>query len=440
MSIAYWVPQPVVGVVPVGVLPQPSSEQHYWPSGHSAWPQFLQIVGVAAAAGVTVGSNSDYASGFAGGVYNGVSGIAQGVAGLVLGGGAAWGGSGSGGSRRARGRHHRRQGSDGPGQSQEWKTGAGEQPAPFAPEGKQEDRAVAETSDDELSEDPEDLIAEDVAHNSFGQQVLAQLSEGDEQSRDAALARLHGSVALLSFDSLGCVAVQRALEVADQKQAQELVSELHGHVLEASRSMYANYVIQKAVETMPIAKISFVIDELEGVAAEVARHRYGCRIICRLLEHSSGEPVAEKLLEALVADARELSRHPYGYHVMRSILEHGRPEHRHRVALGLMNAGDLARLSKNRNASFVVEKALAFCDIEDRRALANAVHRKPGSVAALAKHQFGRHVIRELLKVPGTPSQKTREDLQQAEPLIRSCKHGRRCFTEIQPLLHKNLA
>lgn len=438
MSIAYWVPQPVVNVIPVGVLPQPSGEPHL--SGPAAWPQFLQIVGVAAAAGVTVGSNSDYASGFAGGMYTGVSGIAQGVAGLVLGGGAAWGGSNSGGQRRARGRQHRQQSSDGPGQSQDWKTGGREQPAPFAPEGKQEDRTAAETSDDELSEGTEDVNAKNTALGSFGQHVLAQLNEGDEQSRDAALAGLHGSVAFLSFDSVGCVAVQRALEAADQKQAQELVRELRGHVLEASRSMYANYVIQKAVETMPIATLGFVYDELQGVAAEVARHRYGCRIICRLLEHSSGEPVATRLLEELVADAHELSCHPYGYHVIRSLLEHGRPEHRHHIALSLMSGRDLARLSKNRNASFVVEKALAFCDLEDRQALANAVHRKPGSVAALAKHQFGRHVIRELLKVPGPPSQKTRDDLRRAEPLIRSCKHGRRCFTEIQPMLHNNLS
>lgn len=458
MSLAYWVPQPVMAAVPVGMIPL-SSGGAPLSSGQTPWPQFMQIVGVAAVAGMSVGTTSGYttefvdgvsgsaggpngfASDFVGGVSNGVAGVAQGVAAFVLGGGAAWGGSGIGGNARRSGRQQRRQGgTDGPGQSGEFKSHS-EQRAPFAPQSEKDDQTIRDATDDELSDkeamDTEDLVQG--ASSALGQQVLAQLQDGGEDSRRAALASLQGSVAMLSFDSVGCLAVQRALEVADQKQAGEIISELHGHVLEASKSMYANYVIQKVVETMPISAVGFVLEELQGIGAEVAKHRYGCRIICRLLEHSSAEPIAQKMIEELVADTRELSRHAYGYHVLRSILEHGLPDHRHRIASALLR-GDVARLAKNRSASFVIEKALEFCDTEDRNALANSVVRKPGSVAALAKHQFGRHVVRELLKVPGAPSQKTRDDLRLADSFIRSCKHGRRCIAELQPLLTDKMA
>jgi len=229
--------------------------------------------------------------------------------------------------------------------------------------------------------------------------------------------------------------VQLALEHAGQKEAAEMAAELRDNVNTTLESKHGNYVVQKIIEVLPISAVTFMVKELEDMAFEIARHRYGCRILCRLLEHAAMESGTAKLIDNLLHDARELSRHAYGYHVVKCILEHGLPEDRDRVAYALV--GGAQRHAKHRTASFVIEKALAHCDghSDARNLLANELLQRPENTIELARHQFGRHVVSQLVRLPGDVSTKAIDNLRRGLSEVQSSKHGRRLVQE----LHKQL-
>jgi len=260
----------------------------------------------------------------------------------------------------------------------------------------------------------------------------AKLVEGLEaggKARAAAVAALRGSVVPLAFDAIGCRAVQLALQLAERKASAELAEELRGHVSEAIRSPHANYVIQKIIEVLPMASASFIAEELCGMGVEVARHRYGCRILCRLLEHSATEPGPIKLFNEVLGGVGGLCRHSFGHYVIQSVLEHGTPEQRHTIAAALR--AELTRSVQNRNACYVIENALSYCSAEDRQALVDGlISGGPGRLAALAQHQFGSHVVRALLRMPGEGSQLAVGQLRTAASQLQATKYGRRLLED----------
>mmetsp|Transcript_36814 Transcript_36814/g.83297 ORF Transcript_36814/g.83297 Transcript_36814/m.83297 type:complete len:413 (+) Transcript_36814:62-1300(+) len=272
-----------------------------------------------------------------------------------------------------------------------------------------------------------------VAGKGNGKSVhCAKLMEGLEaggKARATAVTALRGCVVPLSFDAAGCRAVQQALHVVDRKIAVDLAAELRGHVCEAIRSPHANYVIQKVIEVLPMAQASFVADELRGMGVEVARHRYGCRILCRLLEHSASDAGPVALIDEVLGEVSGLCRHSFGHYVIQSVLEHGSPEQRQQIAAALR--GELSRSVQNRNACYVIENALSYCSVEDRQALVEGLlNGGPGRLAALAQHQFGSHVVRALLRLPGEGAQVALGQLQAVSGQLQTTKYGRRLLED----------
>lgn len=396
----FFLPQPTIGVMPTG----PSIVAlDAWGQQTVQQPvQFFNVVPTYAAA---AGAN--------------LAGIAQGVAGLALGAGAAWGGNRAENSRRTR--RQRRQ-------------------APAKEDGSEfiatddEEFLECEPSEafDDMTIDLNSAMDRATTQQSEEMQKLLVQLETDGEIRQAAIDGLRGRVVELAFDAEGCRALQFALEVASQKDAADLAFELVGHVRDAIESKHANYVVQKIVEVLPTSMTNFVGEEILGAGGEVARHRYGCRIICRLLEHSATERGTYALINELLMDARDLSRHAYGYHVMRCILEHGLPDHRRRVAKAL--CGGLQRNSKHRHASFVVEKALAFCDEPGRQSLKNELMGRPENIVDLARHQYGRHVVSQLTRLPEC-GQQAIDTIRFMKPQVQTTKHGRRLLEQLRPCL-----
>jgi len=347
-------------------------------------------------------------------IVSGFAGFAKGIAGVVLGSGAALNGSNGGGSRRGRSRRQPNSEQQEPeiGETEDWHDCA-------EPEGNGLDILPAATQ--ESKHDIDEL-----------NKLMAQLEEGGE-ARAAAITAIRGSVLDFALDPLGCRVIQLALDVTSQKEGAELASELRGHIRFAIDSKHANYVVQKIVEVLPTSMASFVVEELKSTATDSARHRFGCRILCRLLEHSATEGGTAELVNELLTEARDLSRHAYGYHVIRCILEHGLPEHRSQIAHAL--CGGLQRHAKHRHASFVVEKALAHCDEEAREGLAHELLQRPETVVDLARHQFGRHVVSQLVRLPGDCSQRALHNLRCGLPQVQTSKHGRRLIEELKPQL-----
>jgi len=246
----------------------------------------------------------------------------------------------------------------------------------------------------------------------------------------AAVAALCGNVWRFSTEPLGCRVVQLALKVSDQPGRAALAEELKGHVLEAMDSPHANYVVQQVVELMPTPQIGFVACELTGAGCRAARHRYGCRIVCRLLEHSDRKDGSTaELVDEILREANELSRHIFAHHVVQAALEHGLPRHREQIAAALI--GDLPRNARNRNASYVIETALLHCSPSDRSAIALELRGGIGGVANLAQSQFGRHVVKALLRLPGEDSRAALEEVLAASEELSESKHGKRLLEEL---------
>jgi len=87
----------------------------------------------------------------------------------------------------------------------------------------------------------------------------------------------------------------------------------------------------------------------------------------------------------------------------------------------------------NRNAAYVVEKALLYGTPDDRDALASEfLVNSSGDLAALARSQFGSMVMRALLRLPGPSTQKLQELLSTSAAVaqLRATKHGRRLLDD----------
>lgn len=265
-------------------------------------------------------------------------------------------------------------------------------------------------------------------------ELTAQIEEGGV-ARTAAIEALEGSVQELAFDPSACRVVQKALELADIDVAASLAQELTGKVREAIKSPHANHVVQKMLEILPAHYTTFVVDEVLGSAAEVARHRYGCRVLCRVVERHSGEFACNKssaLISELLQEAAELSRHTFSHYVIEAVLQFGAPEQRHLVSVALRT--DLLRNAKQRSATYVVEKALACCEEQDRNDMVSELFGTVASLVALVENQFGCHVAKALVKLPGDHLAHALSFLDQATPLLQKTKYGRRLLEEFKQI------
>jgi len=218
-------------------------------------------------------------------------------------------------------------------------------------------------------------------------------------------------------------AAQLVLQDASANHAMLLASSLQGHVLRAAQSKHANHVVQKIVEVLPIARVAFIVEELYGFGYETARHRFGCRLLCRILEHlSPGDEASCRLVDDVLAKVHELCSHVFGSYVIRHVLEFGLPEHKHRVAVALLPY--VGWCAKHRLGSHVVEAAVKSCAPEDRRALATKLLADQ-DIAALAMNQFGRHVVRALLAMPGPLKDETEDALVRVKEQLKHSRFGR---------------
>jgi len=331
-------------------------------------------------------------------------------------------------------------------------TGAGDG-RPASPSRGPERDARAEPRAEATSWPFADAVTDQEA--AFCAEAAEALREGGEP-RERALVNLKGSVLSLSLTAPGTRLVQLALEVAPSGVAADLVQELHGHVWDAMSSPHANFVLQAVIERLNATQALFIARELQGQALTAARHSYGCRILCRLFEFcpeaSSPTGLATTALASeLMAEAGRLSWHSYGHHVMEALLEYGSPEKRSQICAALCgpegagsgagsSGGRLARSARNRSASHVVQKALAFGGEGDRAALVEELLSRPEQgVLHLAESHFGSNVAVSLLQLPDQElacCRAARELLRAAKAFVRrnavafQTKHGRRLLEE----------
>ncbi|CAK9000136.1 Maternal protein pumilio [Durusdinium trenchii] len=238
---------------------------------------------------------------------------------------------------------------------------------------------------------------------------------------------LRGQVWRLSRDAVGCRLVQEALELGS-KGVVDLAHELQGHVLEAVMCPNANYVVQKVVSHLSVAASSFVAWELQGNAVRAAKHRFACRIFCRLLEFCGTGPTSQLVDEFLDAAEENLCTHSFAHHVVQSILEHGEERHKRLIAKMLM--ADLWKHATHKNSSYLIEKALCYCDDEDQNSLiANLGY--PQALLDLAMTQYGSFVARALLQDSRVNADLATRHIRRHQGDLESTKHGHRFLIDI---------
>jgi hypothetical protein len=281
----------------------------------------------------------------------------------------------------------------------------------------------ADESDDEDDGDADEACAE----------LSAQLEAGGV-ARQAAIEALTGSIVELAFDAAACRVVQKAIEFGEEEDVVALCSELQGSVRQAIHSPHANHVVQKMVEVLPASSLGFVVEEILGAGAEFARHRYGCRVFSRLVQRQGEASIAhmDELIGELLSCASDLARHTFGHHVIEMVLQMGNAFQRHEIFFALNS--DLMRNAKNRNATYVVERALTSCDDEDRRVLVEELIGTPDALVSLVENQFGCYVAKALLKFPGEIFHKMLSQTEAAAQELQKSKYGRRLTQELNKI------
>lgn len=269
-----------------------------------------------------------------------------------------------------------------------------------------------------LAKRPAEPSTEEDENKEKYEQLMGDMEAKGDRAMEAVRS-LVGTVARRSCNPMGCRLVQKAIEVASNKLQAELVAELHGHVREAIESPHANYVVQKIVEGTNPTLSAFVAKELLGQAIKTAKGRFGCRVILRLLEHCGDHPNTVELVNELLEQVGDLSRNSFAHHVISGVLQWGNPEQKHRVLDSLRSDPDKA--AKNRNASYVLEKALSECEFDAVKDMAEALTGGDKVVVDLANHQFGCYVLRAILKRPSPAREEAVKSLVKAhEQLIKT--------------------
>jgi len=278
------------------------------------------------------------------------------------------------------------------------------------------------------TQDSVDLKADEDRNEDAGAAEIASAMIGEFKAEGNSQQLVLAKFARLSFDSkTSSLAAQRILETAAATEvtvAAAFANGLRGHIRSAVQSKHANHVVQKITEVMPVGHASFVVDELKGFGQETARHVFGCRVLCRILEHlSPNDSSALQLLEELLSILSELCKHPYGSFVVRHLLEFGVANHKHRVVEALRS--DLPSYSKHKFGSHVVEAALQHASLDDQQVMSSELLRDKQQLVTLAGNQFGRHVVRALLTMPGNLRTEAIATLRPMESQLKASRYGK---------------
>ncbi|CAH9130113.1 unnamed protein product [Cuscuta epithymum] len=235
----------------------------------------------------------------------------------------------------------------------------------------------------------------------FGNYVIQKFFEhGSYDQRKELAFQLKGKMLSLSLQMYGCRVIQKALEVIDIDQKRELVHELDGHVMTCVRDQNGNHVIQKCIECVPTESIEFIISAFQGQVASLSTHPYGCRVIQRVLEHCSGDPQSQCIVDEILELAYVLAQDQYGNYVTQHVLERGKAHERKHIISKL--SGKVVQLSQHKYASNVVEKCLVHGDAADQELLIGEILAQSDgndSLLTMMKDQFANYVVQKILEI-----------------------------------------
>merc|ERR1712151_533089 len=129
---------------------------------------------------------------------------------------------------------------------------------------------------------------------------------------------------------------------------------------------------------------------------KTTQHKYGCRVIQRLIEHSSASQL-DALVEALLPEAIPLCRHSYANFVIKALLQYGTRAHLQMIVKSL--GCNLDQLGSGNYSCGVLYEAVMALDMNERLAF----------VLTLAR--FGHSAANPLVK-PGEDDIDSSEEIE----------------------------
>lgn len=275
----------------------------------------------------------------------------------------------------------------------------------------------------------------------FGNYVLQKILElGTVEQKIKIFDAMKGNIFQLSQHTYGCRVVQKILEelkingpVQDQ-----ILNELRRDIVTLIEDQNGNHVIQKCFETMPSEKVQFIMEEVTENIDELAFHPYGCRVIQRILEHSSPE-ITEPMLGNLMSSALKCCESQYGNYITQYILEKG-PQAQKIQLLDVLK-DNFVRLSMNKFASNVTEKSVKHGTPEFRRdvvtTLCNSYYDNKPALVVMMTHSFGNYVVQRLFECSDENLRQMLYDKMQGGILeeIKKNNYGKHVMTFIEKFM-----
>ncbi|KAF7298591.1 Pumilio like protein [Mycena indigotica] len=256
---------------------------------------------------------------------------------------------------------------------------------------------------DEIDPDNTLHLIQDV----FGNYVIQKLLEhGTQAHKDTLVGAMEGHIIYLSSNVYGC---RVAFECVTPEQQVKFVQELEPHILRCAKDSNGNHVIQKVIERVSPDRLGF-ISTFIGHAHGLASHPFGCHVLQQCLRHLP-EPYTRPLLDELTSHTANLMQDQFGlaYCVgCRTIssssfwktdcLATDRP-------FLLSFGGRVLAMACHKFASNVCEKAMIFGDSDGRKAIIEELMgpalRPDGltPIGLLMKDQYGNYVLQRALAV-----------------------------------------
>lgn len=261
------------------------------------------------------------------------------------------------------------------------------------------------------------------ASQASSKEYIARLEASSKDKKTQLVHQVREAVMPLALSKYGTRIVQKAIEVASQKDLATIVDALEHHIEELLESPHGNYVVQKIVEVLPSAQLTFVVERLQGQGVSLAQHRFGCRVLERLIEHCDKQQLG-RLVDEIVDKSAELVVHNFGNFVIQHMLQYHATTHE---AIFQKICEDLLVLVHHSNGSWVVEKAVEFCDEEIRNAVITTLINAP-NLTQIACHRNGSHVLEKLAEMTDCTSKlsELRECLKQRKAELGACELGKK--------------
>jgi pumilio RNA-binding family len=162
------------------------------------------------------------------------------------------------------------------------------------------------------------------------------------------------------------------------------------HLDYSSHLAQGNHVIQKSISILfKLAKearekgehemCSFYLDSLDPIVEEIiasvemlSQHPYGCRAVQRMVEHCI-EPQRTKILDSIIACQQNILSHTYGNYVVQKVLAFGRTSDKDAIFRDIVTNNNFIMLSRQKQASNVVEAMLRLGDANQRLEIVQAM-------------------------------------------------------------------